>query len=1245
VYYDGTTYLGNIDNQGSGSTIIRSAGNNTLTLDTSNNATFAGDLTVLGGDITLVGTGRIQGIDTVSATTDAANKAYVDAHGGGLGPFLPIANPTFTGTLTGPTAVVTGNIKAGSLSDDTFTRFTNPDGASYVTQASSVTGAIAITLPIWTSPMVRMTIKVYEYAANESFTIDCGGHNSGTDWYNEFAYIVGNPGVDRRFTVRFGRTAGGLPVVYIGELASTWSYPQVFVTDVQVGFAGYSVLWASGWAVGFRTGSFEGVSRTIYNSQVGYALSTNTANTSVLRDGSGNFAAGTITGALNGNASTATEAQNNYFYVRGTDPSIRFVDSTDNSTRWVHHNGGSIGFLDSTGNWVLRCDNSASQFYGTVSATNLSGTNTGDQTSVTGSAGNVGGLTASMIVSGGSGRKSTSVSTFAGVNEPTGAYYGNNVTGAPTTDWINYLNTAGNSWQSSNNYSFQLTHAFHSDNFWVSRTTNGAQSSARLVIDSGNISTQTVANATNALPLAGGVMTGNVKRSSAIVGFLEGSYNNVGDNAANTNPIYTIGSSYNPASTTLSNMYGVGYSHSSASFLNLTGVSGWGMYVASGGTARVWLGGGDGNISGTGNMYASGGDSTEWNTAYDNRITSLTTTGTSGVATLISNVLNIPNYADGQGVTSVGGTAPIVSSGGTTPDISITAATTGAAGSMSAADKAKLDGIAAGAQVNVGTNIAQGTRTTTTVPVTSSTGTNATLAAATTSLAGVMTSADKTKLDGIATGAQVNVGTNLSYTTAATTGTVNSSTGTSATVPAATTALAGLLTGADKTKLDGIAAGAQVNVATNLSKTTSTTDVTINSSTGTNVAIGAASTSVAGVMTKVLYDNVIANNAKVSNVTTNLGYTASTTNGVVTSSDGTNATLPLVVSNGNAGLMIGSDKLKLDGIAAGAQVNVATNLGITAGTTAGPIVTSSTGTNATLPTASATASGVVTTGAQTWAGTKTFSSAIYAPGGNSTEWNTAYTDRNKWDGGAAGLIASTGRASLGGTTLGENMFILTNPSAITFPRFNANNTVSALSASDFRTAIGAGTGGGDVSGSGAAGQVTFWNGTSSVTGENDLYWDSANNELGIGTNNPNYSLHVVASDPTLRLDMGSNDVGTVKQKGGILSLCSQASNTVGGKIEIISLTNSSSIRIAEFENTGRVQLEQYGSGSFTGTAAKMLAVTDTGIVIEETLPSSGTVTSVAATPGGGISISGSPITTSGDAYHHKHRQRVVSGYF
>jgi hypothetical protein len=65
-------------------------------------------------------------------------------------------------------------------------------------------------------------------------------------------------------------------------------------------------------------------------------------------------------------------------------------------------------------------------------------------------------------------------------------------------------------------------------------------------------------------------------------------------------------------------------------------------------------------------------------------------------------------------------------------------------------------------------------------------------------------------------------------------------------------------------------------------------------------------------------------------------------------------------------------------------------------------------------------------------------------------------------GGTGATTAAAARTSLGATTLGANIFTITNPSAITFPRFNADNTVSALDAATFRTAIGAGTGGGSV---------------------------------------------------------------------------------------------------------------------------------------------------------------------------------------
>jgi hypothetical protein len=50
------------------------------------------------------------------------------------------------------------------------------------------------------------------------------------------------------------------------------------------------------------------------------------------------------------------------------------------------------------------------------------------------------------------------------------------------------------------------------------------------------------------------------------------------------------------------------------------------------------------------------------------------------------------------------------------------------------------------------------------------------------------------------------------------------------------------------------------------------------------------------------------------------------------------------------------------------------------------------------------------------AGTWTSWKEIYHSGvftNNSSNWNTAYTDRNKWDGGSTGLTASTGRTSLG----------------------------------------------------------------------------------------------------------------------------------------------------------------------------------------------------------------------------------------
>lgn len=88
------------------------------------------------------------------------------------------------------------------------------------------------------------------------------------------------------------------------------------------------------------------------------------------------------------------------------------------------------------------------------------------------------------------------------------------------------------------------------------------------------------------------------------------------------------------------------------------------------------------------------------------------------------------------------------------------------------------------------------------------------------------------------------------------------------------------------------------------------------------------------------------------------------------------------------------------------------------------------------------------------------------------------------NGGSGASTASGARTNFGATTLGGNLFTIANPSAVTFPQFNADNTVTALSASAFRTAIGAGTGGGTVSqvnGTGTASGLTL-SGSVTTTG-------------------------------------------------------------------------------------------------------------------------------------------------------------------
>jgi hypothetical protein len=48
-----------------------------------------------------------------------------------------------------------------------------------------------------------------------------------------------------------------------------------------------------------------------------------------------------------------------------------------------------------------------------------------------------------------------------------------------------------------------------------------------------------------------------------------------------------------------------------------------------------------------------------------------------------------------------------------------------------------------------------------------------------------------------------------------------------------------------------------------------------------------------------------------------------------------------------------------------------------------------------------------------------------------------------------------------------------------------------------------------ISGSGTAGQLAFWTASSTISGDNNLYWDNTNKRLGIGTTGPSEKLEVV----------------------------------------------------------------------------------------------------------------------------------------
>jgi hypothetical protein len=267
-----------------------------------------------------------------------------------------------------------------------------------------------------------------------------------------------------------------------------------------------------------------------------------------------------------------------------------------------------------------------------------------------------------------------------------------------------------------------------------------------------------------------------------------------------------------------------------------------------------------------------------------------------------------------------------------------------------------------------------------------------------------------------------------------------------------------------------------------------------------------------------------------------------------------------------------------------------------------------------------------------------------------TEWDTAYSQRLQWDGGATNLVASTGRTSLGGTTVGSSFFTLANPSAITFPRINANNTISALSASDFRAAIGAGTSSttGTVTSVGGTGTVSGISLSGTVTSSGNLTLGGALNlssPPSIGNTTPNTVDATTISATTSILPATDNTgvVGTAAlawSNGNFTNLTVDSTLTVRSAIDladsdILRMGSSDDWKLWYNGSTNKAQVEMEAS-------CLGIQYTNNGTEIAYLEKSTGTFTATAFV-GDGSGLTGISAAQAGGAIY-ENTQTITSNY-
>jgi hypothetical protein len=478
------------------------------------------------------------------------------------------------------------------------------------------TGAIKIRLPVRASDtMWRMTVKIYNYDSNSISEYSIGSYSYSTGAYNYGAYFTGSGNSTPR-DVRVGND-GSYDCVWIGETSSTWGYPVVAVTDFVSGYSSAtSSVWNTNWDISIVTSftgsqslvtpntKFNAVTATsamyapIYYDSNDTNFYVDPASTSVMQVGRfrKNQTAGDYTTAALWTESFGNTATGIAFHISGNVG--RFLEMRTNGL--LYWNGTMVADTDFRAP-IFYDSNNTAYYVDPASTSNLVGLTVAN--------------TISGTISSVSATTSTGIQTnyVAGINTTTPGQttYGIAFSGSSSTDnaqgitwgWSGTAAQAGIYVQSSGSYGtkmyFGTTDSFatgsktsmsidHVGTIQVPRGYLQSDSSLRAPIfyDSNNTGYYLDPASTSNLNQVN--LQGYLRRNTSAAGYLEGNYGTSTDGNSSS-CIYTIGGAYQPGTTSLGNMYGCGFTVGNGTANPGLGQTGWGLYVAAGGTSRIFL--------------------------------------------------------------------------------------------------------------------------------------------------------------------------------------------------------------------------------------------------------------------------------------------------------------------------------------------------------------------------------------------------------------------------------------------------------------------------------------------------------------------------------------------------------------------------------------------------------------------------------------------------------------------------------